>query len=158
MTDFDVDPPFDPQVIPGGKSVITRFCENPLTGRVEWLEAKVTPEFLQTGSAVSKEVEEYVFEGDTRKGDSVQMIVAQSLGGDGDATYNVFPMGRSFDRGTFQNETESMVYHFVKDSGTSALLRIKLLYKNADTVRPYKLLYVVELENGDTIENELMNV
>eukprot|EP00188_Purpureofilum_apyrenoidigerum_P005161 Plantae.Rhodophyta-Purpureofilum_apyrenoidigerum.ctg6444.p1 GENE.Plantae.Rhodophyta-Purpureofilum_apyrenoidigerum.ctg6444~~Plantae.Rhodophyta-Purpureofilum_apyrenoidigerum.ctg6444.p1 ORF type:complete len:159 (+),score=35.24 Plantae.Rhodophyta-Purpureofilum_apyrenoidigerum.ctg6444:126-602(+) len=158
MGDIDVDPPFDPQVIPGDKSVITRFCENPINSRVEWIEAKVSTKNLHTGTEISDDVKEYVMDGDTRKGDKPCMVIAKSLGGDGDATYNVFARGKSFDLATFQNETESMVYHFVKDTGSTALIRVKFHFKNNDTVRPYKVLYVVELDSGDTIENELLNV
>jgi hypothetical protein len=78
-----------------------------------------------------------------------------------DHRYNVFLEGRSFDRETYDNDVESNVFYAVTgstDSAASATVSVRFVFKDGNTVRPYKLAYQVVLPNGDIIENLLLNV
>jgi hypothetical protein len=44
------------------------------------------------------------------------------------------------------------------DSAASATVSVRFVFKDGNTVRPYKLAYQVVLPNGDIIENLLLNV
>lgn len=161
MDNEEFRPPFEPEDLAKGNSgTLTQFCVSPTNGRLEWIQATVTKEDLNTGSGVTEDMEEFLFAGESNPGDEAALVIHKSLGGTGDDVYNVFLQGRSFDRDVFDNEVESSVYHGLKDAGESdrAVITVRFIFNSDVVTRPYKLSYAVELPNGDVIENELVNV
>lgn len=154
-------PPFEPEDLSEGESgSLTKFCVSPTNGRIEWIQATVTPAHLNTGSPVTSEMSDFLFSGEENPGDKAALVIHQSIGGTGDDVYNVFLEGRTFDREVYDNEVESSVYYALKDapSGHRATITVRFIFKNDIVTRPYKLRYAVELPNGDVLENELANV
>lgn len=162
MDTEEFQPPFEPEPLNGDDyGCLTRFCVSPTNGRVDWVEAVVTPAHLNKGSPLTDEMRNFVSAGgETNPGDEPAVLIPASLGGPGDDVYNVFLQGRSFDRDVFNNEVESSVYYALKEAGPSAraIITIRFVFKNDLSTRPYKIKYAVELPNGDVLENELVNV
>lgn len=151
--------PYEPIAIPAGEAgSLRRYCRSPTNGRLEWVQAVVTPAHLNKGSPVTEEMKRFLLAGDRNPMDAPALIVHSSLGGTGDEFWNVFLEGRSFDRETYDNEVESTVYYALQGSTGEAVITIKFTFKNQQVTRPYKLAYQVELPNGDVIENDLPNV
>uniref|UniRef100_A0A7S1XD43 Uncharacterized protein n=1 Tax=Compsopogon caeruleus TaxID=31354 RepID=A0A7S1XD43_9RHOD len=154
----DFEPPFEPLDVPAtAVDVVKKYCQNPMNGRLEWLQAIVTKSDLGQGCDMDEDMEDYVDEMDTNPMDEPAMIIHKSLGGKGDKHWNVFPEGKTFDREVYNNEVESTVYHGVNDSNGSATITIRFKFKNPTTSKAYKVCYRVELPNGDIIENDLLN-
>lgn len=153
--------PFEPESIPKGSAgSLTQFCVSPTNGRVEWIQAVVSRSDLDTGSGVTPDIRRFYLTGEFHPLDDAALLVHKSLGGTGDNVYNVFLQGRSFDRDIFDNDVESSVYHALKDGSESdkAVITIRFVFKNDVVTRPFKVRYLVQLPNGDLIENELINV
>lgn len=161
MDEEEFRPPFEPEAIAAGKAgCVTSFCVSPTNGRLEWVQAKITPAHLNSGCPVTDEMSDFLLAGDKNPMDKPALLLHQSLGGRGDDFYNVFLEGRSFDREIFDNEVESTVYYAIKDAPPTdtAVVTVKFVFKNSVVTRPYKIAYQVELPGGDVIENELANV
>ncbi|PXF47265.1 hypothetical protein BWQ96_03040 [Gracilariopsis chorda] len=153
--------PFEPERIAASKPGSVRsYCVSPTNGRLEWIQAKIKRSHLNSGSALSDDIGNFLLAGDKNPFDKPALIIHQSLGGVGNEVYNAFLEGRSFDRETFDNEVESTVYYALKDRDdlSEALVTVKFIFRNDVVTRPYKLAYQVQLPNGDIIENELVNV
>lgn len=156
----EFEAPYEPlQVPPGEGGPIVKYCQSPTNGRLEWVQAQITPSHLNSGSEVTDEMSKFLLAGDKNPGDAPALIIHKSLGGKGDEFWNVFLEGRSFDRETFDNEIESTVYYALKDKDKGeAKVTIRFLFKDSTVTRPFKLCYQVELPSGDVIENDLPNV
>lgn len=154
-------PPFEPEALPEDQSgSLSQFCVSPTNGRLEWIQATIRRRHLNTGSAVTSEMSDFLMAAESNPGDEPALVIHQSLGGTGDDVYNIFLQGRSFDREVFDNEVESAVYYGLKDASDSdhAVVTVRFIFRNDIVTRPYKLRYSVQLTNGDLIENELANV
>jgi len=155
--------PYEPLAVPKDKGgVLKQFCESPTNGRLEWVKAMVTKADLNKGDAlISHEMKNLLLAGDKQQMDKPALIIHKTLGGTGDEPWNVFLEGRAFDRDTYDNDVESTVFHALNGepdgSQKFASITIKFLFKNTVTQRPFKLSYLVELPNGDVIENDLSN-
>ena len=150
--------PYEPASVPESKSgVVRQYCVSPTNGRLEWVKAVVKKDDLNKGSQVTDEMAELLLAGDKNPMDKPALIIHKTLGGTGDEPWGVFLEGRAFDRETFDNDVESTVFHAVKDATKPANITIKFLFRNQLVQRPFKLAYMVELPNGDVIENDLSN-
>lgn len=162
MDDMDwINAPHSPAAVPPGSTgCVTKYCVSPTNGRLEWIQASVTKERLNTGSDVTQEIADFLLQGDKNPLDVPMLIIHKSLGGTGDEPWNVFLQGRSFDRETYDNDVESNVYYAVSQSSNDipATITIKFIFKDDTVTRPYKIGYQVSLPNGDIIENDLLNV
>lgn len=138
--------------------VTTRYCASPTNGRLEWMQAVVTKESLNTGTDVTDEMADFLMKSDANPGDSPGMVVHSSLGGTGEEPWNCLLIGGSFDDETYSNEVESTTYHAVSSTGQPATLTFRFIFRNDTVTRPYKIAYQVELPNGDVVENDLVNV
>mmetsp|Transcript_7089 Transcript_7089/g.12732 ORF Transcript_7089/g.12732 Transcript_7089/m.12732 type:complete len:163 (-) Transcript_7089:1273-1761(-) len=156
--DPDYEAPFEPIELPGDKEAIRRYCQSPVSGRLEWIQAEIYPKHLHSGTDLTEEMEDYLFESvDMGERDEPSMIIHKSIGGRGDVFWNIFPMGTTFDVDTYDDEVESTVFHAVKTTDRPATVTVRFLFKTPEHTKPYKLLYRVELPTGDYIENELIN-
>lgn len=156
--DLDFEAPYEPNEIPGDKEVVRRYCQSPINGRLEWVQAEIHPKHLHTGEDITEEMEDYLFESvEMSERDEPALIIHKSLGGKGSVFWNIFPQGVTFDRETYDNEVESMVFHSVKSTNRYAIVTVKFVFKSPSHTKPYKLLYRCELPNGDFIENALLN-
>mmetsp|Transcript_3040 Transcript_3040/g.6567 ORF Transcript_3040/g.6567 Transcript_3040/m.6567 type:complete len:163 (+) Transcript_3040:64-552(+) len=157
--DLELEAPYEPNEIPGGdKNVIRRYCQSPVNGRLEWVQAEVYPKHLHSGEDISEEMIDYMEETvamDDR--DDVAMIIHQTLGGKGTVFWNVFAQGCTFDREKYDNEVESTTFHAVKSTGKPAMITVRFIFKTGQHTKPFKVLYRVELPGGDFIENDLLN-
>lgn len=164
MADDDGDDftsPYDPIPVPeNAKGCVTKYCVSPTNGRIEWVQASVTKALLNTGSAVTDEMEQFLMAGDKNPFDKVALLVHKTLGGTGDEPWNCFMEGSSFDRETYDNEVESSVFYAVTQSATEvpATITYRFKFKDSLKTRPYKINYMIGLPNGDVIENSLLNV
>lgn len=155
----EFEPPYEPtHVPPGSPGVTTRYCASPTNGRLEWMQAVVTKESLNTGTDVTDEMADFLMKSDANPGDSPGMVVHSSLGGTGEEPWNCLLIGGSFDDETYANEVESTTYHAVSSTGQPATLTFRFIFRNETVTRPYKIAYQVELPNGDVVENDLVNV
>mmetsp|Transcript_7059 Transcript_7059/g.12709 ORF Transcript_7059/g.12709 Transcript_7059/m.12709 type:complete len:189 (+) Transcript_7059:201-767(+) len=156
--DVDFEAPYEPNEIPGDKDVVKRYCQSPVNGRLEWIQAEVHPHNLHAGEDITEEMEDYVFETvEMTDRDNVEMIIHKSLGGKGSVFWNVFPQGSTFDREKYNDAVESTVFHSVKSSGKPAVITIKFVFKSPSHTKPYKVLYRVETSDGQFIEDDVLN-
>ena len=151
--------PFEPLTVPEAKGGTVRsYCVSPTNNRLEWIQARISKADLDKGFDITDEMSEFLLLGDKNPSDVPALIIHKSLGGTGDEFWNVFLEGRSFDRETYNNDVESIVYYAVQESTQPATITIKFIFKNQQVTRPYKIAYQVQLPNGDVIENDLPNV
>lgn len=164
MADDDVvdfTSPYDPTAVPeGATGCVTKYCVSPTNGRIEWVQAVITKPLLNTGTGVTEDMESFLMAGDKNPFDKVSLLVHRTLGGTGDEPWNCFMEGGSFDRETYDNEVESSVFYAVTQSASDspATLTYRFTFKDSMKTRPYKISYMIELPNGDVIENSLLNV
>lgn len=159
MEGDEFNAPFEPMNVPEKHAgSVTSYCVSPTNGRLEWIQATITKDSLNTGSDVTEDMNDFLLSGDKNPMDVPALIIHKSLGGTGDEFWNVFLQGRSFDRDTYDNDVESTVYYAVQESSEPAIVTIKFIFKNQQVTRPYKLSYQVQLPNGDVIENDVSNV
>lgn len=163
MDSDEMQAPYQPEAVdkecPGS---VRQFCVSPTNGRLEWIQATVQHKHLNKGSAITQEMKDFVSAGnETLPRDQPALIIHQSIGGIGDDVYNVFLQGSTFDRDVYDNDVESSVYYALKDDTANTLscvVTVRFVFKNDILTRPYKFKYTVQLPNGDSIENELLNV
>lgn len=153
--------PYDPTEVPAGEGgVVTKYCVSPTNGRLEWVQAAVTKDKLNTGGDVTEEMAGFLLAGDKNPFDKPALLVHKTLGGTGDEPWNVFLEGNSFNRETYDNDVESNVFYAVSQAANDvpATLTFRFTFKDDVMTRPYKIGYHIALPNGDVIENNLLNV
>lgn len=124
------------------------------TGRIEWLEANVTVDHLDTGTPTTQASRDYLrrYGGLIEGLDHAGHIVANTLGGDGRATYNLFSQNGSINSGAWRTYEQEIREYLVR-RGAGSWVRLEYeFYYCQDSNRPVSFTLRAEFSDGDVRE------
>lgn len=126
---------------------------------VEWLYAEVRQANVNQGTVTNPTVRTWVQQEVGKPTDDAGHIIGKRQGGLGTVLWNIFPQNKTFNRGVFSADVESVIANAASNGGgVPVRIWFRFYYENATFPgRPTKFSFFIQYPNQSTLHSDLVN-